>query len=544
MSSLLPPHGGSLVSRLVSPERGEEFREKSLEFKSWTLSRRQLCDLECLMNGAFSPLTGYLGRDDYDAVVAGARLTDGTVWPVPVVLDVDAGFAERVEVGETIALRDGEGFMLAVLTVGDKWEPDRVAEAQAVYGTTNVEHPGVDILVNQTGTVYLGGSIEGVQLPGHYEFGNLWFSPAEIRTQFGRNGWSRILAFQTSRPIHRVHRDVIVAAAREHALHILLHPVVGVSKPGDLHEHGRIHCYQAVLNRFPAHMTQLALLPLAMRMAGPRESLFHGIVHQNFGCSHFIVGPDDGSPPGFENGRRFYREYEAQEYLTDWRDEIEIEPVFVERHRFNEARQTFMPVSKLGDVGADMTEQELRTRMMCGDDIPEWVSFSEVLDKLSQVYPRRNKQGFTLFFTGLSGSGKSTLSRIIYAKLVEDGRRPVTLLDGDIVRQNLSSELGFSRDHRNLNIRRIGFVANEITRNGGVAICAPIAPYHDTRRAVRELIEENGAFVEIYVSTPLEVCESRDRKGLYAKARKGIIPEFTGVSDPYDVPENPELVID
>lgn len=544
MTNLAVPHGGELVSRLVDDDRAEALREHSLDFKSWTLNRRQLCDLECIMNGAFSPLTGYLGADDYDHVVEQARLADGTAWPVPVVLDVSAAFADTVEVGEVVALRDGEGFMLAVLTVREKWRPDKRREAEHVYGTGDPRHPGVDLLLHHGGEVCLAGSVEGVQLPAHYEFGNLWFSPAEIRTRFARTGWNRVLAFQTSRPIHRVHRDVIVAAARRHGLHILLHPVVGVSKPGDLHEHGRIHCYQAALKRFPAHMTQLALLPLAMRMAGPRESLLHGIVHQNFGCTHFLVGPDDGSPPGYENGQRFYGEYQAQEYLAGFADDLVIEPVCVERHRYSDRRGAFLPVSEAGDDAREMDESTLRTMMIRGDEVPSWVSFPEVLDKLGQVYPERNRQGFTLFFTGLSGSGKSTLSRIIYAKLVEDGRRPVTLLDGDIVRQNLSSELGFSRAHRDLNIRRIGFVANEITRNGGVAICAPIAPYRDTRRAVRELIEENGAFIEIHVSTPLAVCESRDRKGLYAKARKGIIPEFTGVSDPYDVPERAELVID
>ncbi|GJL83047.1 MAG: sulfate adenylyltransferase [marine bacterium B5-7] len=544
MSQLLAPHGGTLVSRLVDDERAEALRQISLELPSWTLNRRQLCDLECLLNGAFSPLRGYHDRSAYESVLDNARLPGGEAWPLPVVLDVDAAFAEKIEIGAIVALRDAEGFMLAVLTVNDKWEADKEREAEAVYGTIDGAHPGVDLLRREINTIYLGGSIEGVQLPGHYEFGSLWFSPAEIRAQFERSGWNRVLAFETSRPIHRVHRDIIVKAAREHGLHILLHPVVGVSKPGDLHEHGRIHCYQAVLKRFPAHMTQLALLPLAMRMAGPRESLLHGLVHQNFGCSHFLVGPDDGSPPDVERGARFYGEYEAQEYLDRWRDELDIEPVFVERHRYHRQQQAFLSASQSKDNGEEVSEGELRSRMMRGEEIPEWVSFPEVLESLSRVYPERNRQGFTLFFTGLSGSGKSTLARIIYAKLVEDGRRPVTLLDGDIVRQNLSSELGFSRAHRDLNIRRIGYVANEITRNGGVAICAPIAPYRDTRRAIRGLIEENGAFIEIHVSTPLEVCEQRDRKGLYAKARKGIIPEFTGVSDPYHVPEHAELVID
>ena len=256
-----------------------------------------------------------MGREDYESVLADCRLDSGLTWPMPVVLDVDSGFAGKVNPGDQVALRDGEGFMLAVLNVTDKWEPDRLREAERVLGTASNRHPGVEMLLDQLRPVYLGGSVEGVQLPAHYEFGSLWFSPAEIRAQFSRSGWNRILAFQTSRPIHRVQRDIVVGAAREHALHILLHPIVGVSKPGDLHEHGRIHCYQAVMARFPAHMTQLALLPLAMRMAGPRESLLHGIVHQNFGCSHFLVGPHDGSPP--DSGERFYDEYAAQEFVAE-----------------------------------------------------------------------------------------------------------------------------------------------------------------------------------------------------------------------------------
>ncbi|MFT5113396.1 MAG: sulfate adenylyltransferase [Parasphingorhabdus sp.] len=547
MANLVEPHGGILISRVVEESQVEELKEASLDLNSWTLNRRQLCDLECILNGAFSPLTGYMTRRDYDAVVKNCRLSSGLLWPVPVVLDVPAAFAEKIEPGQGVALRDGEGFMLAVLQVEDKWVPDLELEAQSVYATVSDDHPGVQNLGVNEQVVYLGGSVQGVQLPGHYEFENLWLSPTDVRHQFERSGWNDVVAFQTSRPMHRLHRDVILSVAREHSLHILLHPVVGVSKPGDLNEHGRIHCYQAVMNRFPPHMTMLSLLPLAMRMAGPRESLWHGIVHQNFGCSHFIVGPDDGSPPGFDQGKRYYGEYEAQQFLSQFSDELKIKPVCVERHKYSETLSAFLPVSKMPEQdngGIQMTEVDLRESLTTDKPVPSWVSFPEVLEKLSRVYPPRNRQGFTLFFTGLSGSGKSTVSRIIYAKLVEDGRRPVTLLDGDIVRLNLSSELGFSKPHRDLNIRRIGFVANEITRNAGVAICAPIAPYRNTRRDVRKQIEESGAFIEIHVATPVEVCESRDRKGLYAKARAGLIPEFTGVSDPYDEPENAELTID
>ena len=547
MEQFVQPHGGELVNLLVDAERAEALKSESQHFPSLTLSQRQLCDLELLMNGGLSPLTGFMDQATYESVVEGMCLPDGTLWPIPIVLDVDAKFAEKLEKGQKIALRDGEGFMPAVLTVTDIWQPDKKREAEKVYGTTSDTHPGVRYLYEEVKGTYIAGTIEGIQAPIHYDFESLWDSPEELRTLFRKMGWRRVVAFQTSKPMHRRQRDMMLEAAKRIGGHILLHPTVGMTKPGDLHYYARVHCYQAIRHHFPHNLALLSLLPLAMRMAGPREALWHGIVHQNFGCSHFVVGPDHASPPPAESGDPVYSKYSAQELINEHAADLGIEMIPVEEMRYSAKRGRYMTVSELqreGEEGVDLTEPELKARLQKGEDIPDWFSYPEVIRELRKVCPPRSRQGLTLFFTGLSGAGKSTLAKIIYSKLIEAGGRPVTLLDGDIVRMHLSSELGFSKEHRNLNVKRIGFVASEITKNGGIAICAPIAPYAETRRAVREMIEQHGAFIEIHVATPLEECEARDRKGLYAKARKGLIPEFTGISDPYEEPENPELRID
>ena len=548
MNRPITPHGGNLVDLSVDRDRAEQLKHASKDFLSLTLGQRQMCDLELLLNGAFSPLTGFMGRADYEAVLDRMQLADGTLWPIPVVLDVPRAVADKLSPGDRVALRDQEGFMPAVLTVSELWEPDRETEAAAVYGTTSASHPGVRYLERQVNPVYVSGSIEGIQRPIHYDFESLWDSPEELRRFFAKLGWRKVVAFQTSKPMHRMQRELTLQVAKEIGGHILLHPTVGMTKPGDLQYYARVHCYQAIRKHFPHNLALLSLLPLAMRMAGPREALWHGIVHQNYGCSHFIVGPHHASPPVNGNGEEhFYGEYDAQALVAQHREDLGIEMVPVEEHAWVPERRRFLPVSAIraqGLAAETFSEAQLKDALQHGREIPEWFSYPEVIDNLRQVCPPRSQVGFTLFFTGLSGAGKSTLAKIIYAKLVEAGGRPVTLLDGDIVRQHLSSELGFSKEHRDLNVKRIGFVASEITKNGGIAICAPIAPYAETRRAVREMIEEHGDFIEIHVATPLEECEARDRKGLYAKARKGLIPEFTGISDPYEVPEKPELRVD
>ena len=584
MEFFIPPHGGELKTLMVSEADAERLKTESEHFPSLTLNQRQLCDLELLMNGGFSPLTGFLDKAAYDAVVETKRLPGGLLWPVPIVLDVSAKFAEKLEQGQKIALRDNEGFMPAVLTVEEVWQPDKRREAEKVYGTTDPKHPGVRYLNEQVRDTYVGGLIEGVQFPSHYDFESLWDTPEELRHLFNKMGWRRVVAFQTSKPMHRLHRDITLQAAKDIQGHLLLHPTVGMTKPGDLHYYARVHCYQAIRQHYPHNLAALSLLPLAMRMAGPREALWHAIVHQNFGCSHLIVGPNHASPPApaANNGgaqvadsrantvaqvgatlaatrpsaapiplrgnqNPFYAPYAAQQLLAEYQEDLHIQIIPVEEMNYVPSRKIYLPVSRIqeeGEESIDFNEQELKRRLHLGQEIPDWFSYPDVIRELRKVYPPRSKQGFTLFFTGLSGSGKSTLAKIIYAKLIEAGGRPVTLLDGDVVRQHLSSELGFSKVHRDLNIRRIGFVASEITKNGGVALCAPIAPYTVTRRAVRDMIEEHGSFIEIHVATPLETCEARDRKGLYAKARKGVIPEFTGISDPYEEPEHAEIKVD
>jgi len=540
------PHGGKLLSLLVEPARAAEIRAESRDWVSWDLTPRQLCDLELLLNGGFSPLRGFLARADYESVCATMRLADGTLWPIPVVLDVPEEVAKRLGAGSRLALRDPEGVLLAALHVEDVWRPDREAEAEAIYGTGSREHPGVAHLLEQAHPWYVGGRVEGVQLPVHYDFRGLRLTPAELRTEFARLGWRRIVAFQTRNPLHRAHQEMTLRAAKEVQANLLIHPVVGPTKPGDVDHYTRVRCYQAVLARYPQHTVRLALLPLAMRMAGPREAIWHAIIRKNHGCSHLIVGRDHAGPGNDSRGRPFYEPYAAQEALRHHERELGVCMVPFRTMVYVEELGTYVPEDEAppGARALTLSGTDLRRRLAEGREIPEWFTFPEVARELQRRHPPRHRQGFTVFFTGLSGAGKSTIANVLLVKFLEMGGRPVTLLDGDIVRKHLSSELGFSREHRDINIRRIGFVAAEITKNGGIAICAPIAPYDAVRREVRRMIEPLGGFVLVHVATPLAVCEQRDRKGLYARARAGLIKEFPGISDPYEPPADADVVID
>ncbi|WP_298563171.1 bifunctional sulfate adenylyltransferase/adenylylsulfate kinase [uncultured Aliiroseovarius sp.] len=532
----------------VSHESAQKLKVEAADLTSHDLTPRQICDLELLMNGGFNPLKGFLSEEDYNGVVENMRLADGQLWPMPITLDVSEDFAASIELGQDIALRDQEGVILATMTVTDRWEPNKANEAEKVFGADDDAHPAVNYLHNQAGKIYLGGPVVGIQQPVHYDFRGRRDTPNELRAYFRKLGWRKVVAFQTRNPLHRAHQELTFRAAKEAQANLLIHPVVGMTKPGDVDHFTRVRCYEAVLDKYPASTTSMSLLNLAMRMAGPREAVWHGLIRANHGCTHFIVGRDHAGPGKNSAGEDFYGPYDAQELFRANQSEIGCEMVDFKHMVYVQERAQYEPNDEIKDRDnvtiLNISGTELRRRLSEGLEIPEWFSFPEVVKELRRTKPPRSKQGFTVFFTGFSGSGKSTIANALMVKLMEQGGRPVTLLDGDIVRKNLSSELGFSKEHRDLNIRRIGYVASEITKNGGIAICAPIAPYATTRRAVREDIEQFGAFVEVHVATSIEECERRDRKGLYKLAREGKIKEFTGISDPYDVPVSPELSVE
>ena len=530
----------------VSYESAEKLKFEAADLPSWDLTARQTCDLELLMNGGFNPLKGFMSEADYNSVVKDMRMANGTLWPMPINLDVTQKFADTITEGQDIALRDAEGVILAILSITDKWTPDKPLEASSVFGADDSAHPAVNYLHNQAGNVYLGGPVIGIQAPVHYDYRGRRNTPNELRTFFRKMGWRKVVAFQTRNPLHRAHQELTFRAAKEAQANLLIHPVVGLTKPGDIDHFTRVRCYEAVLDKYPSSTTSLSLLNLAMRMGGPREAVWHGLIRKNHGCSHIIIGRDHAGPGKNSAGEDFYGPYDAQNLFKQHEAEMGIEMIDFKHMVYVQEKAQYEPIDEVekGMTVLNISGTELRRRLSEGLDIPEWFSFPSVVQELRRTRPARSKQGFTVFFTGLSGSGKSTIANALMVKLMEMGGRPVTLLDGDVVRKNLSSELGFSKEHRDLNIRRIGYVASEITKNGGIAICAPIAPYTTTRRAVREDIESFGAFVEVHVATSLKECERRDRKGLYKLARAGKIKEFTGISDPYEAPTKAELVID
>lgn len=546
MGAYKKPHGGELKNLYIEGQDAEDEKVLARDLSSWDLTMRQLNDLEMLLNGAFSPLEGFMDADDYQGVLADMRLASGVMWPMPITLDVTEEFAKSIEPGKRIALRDQEGVLIATMEVGSKFSPDKKAEALAVFGTADEAHPAVHYLNNQANNVYLGGTLRGVEPPHHYDFRHLRDSPAQVRAQFEKLGWRKVVAFQTRNPMHRAHQELTFRAAKEIQANLLIQPVVGMMNPGDVDHFTRVRCYEKLMDHYPDKTTTLSLLPLAMRMGGPREALWHALIRKNYGCTHFIVGRDHAGPGVDSEGKPFYGPYDAQELMQEHADELDITMVPFKNMVYVEDRAEYQPQDEVAKDAKvlQISGTELRRRLREGLDIPEWFSFPEVITELRKAHPPRHKQGFTVFFTGLSGSGKSTIASALMVKLMELGGRRVTLLDSDVVRKNLSSELGFSKEHRDLNILRIGYVASEITKNGGIAICAPIAPYTATRRSVRDLIDPLGGFVEIHVATPIEVCETRDRKGLYAKARAGLIKGFTGIDDPYEDPADPEMRID
>ena len=512
---------------------------------SWVLTERQLCDLELLINGAFAPLTGFMTKADYDSVVSDMRLQSGELWPLPITLDVNQDFAKKIKKDQSISLRNKEGFCLATMRIEDIWSPDLNKEAKLVYKTDDTKHPGVNYILNYTQRVCIGGKLNIISYPHHFDYNQYRHSPNEIKKIFNSLGWKKVVAFQTRNPMHKAHVELTKKAMSELNASLLLHPVVGMTKPGDIDYHTRVRCYKYVMNKYKEKSALLSLLPLAMRMAGPRETLLHAIIRKNYGCTHFIVGRDHAGPGSNSLGDPFYGPYDAQKIFMDYQNEIGIKMVPFKFMVYVPSTKSYEVIDDL-DVKTQyetISGTQLRDLLNNGENIPNWFTYKEIGEELVKSNPPLNKRGLTVFFTGLSGSGKSTLANGLMIKLLEEGSRPVTLLDGDVVRTHLSSELGFSKEHRSLNVRRIGFVANEITKNNGIAICAPIAPYALDRTFNKDMISRSGGYIEIYVNTSLEKCEERDVKGLYNLARKGVIKEFTGISDPYEKPVAPDLTV-
>ena len=543
---MIDPHGSTLVSFHLSKGELQEYSELSNKISSLTLSLKQQCDLEMIANGAFSPLLTFNNQKDYEEILLNNKLLNGAIWPIPIVLDVPDNFLKALDKNEHISLRNAEGFLLAILKVKEFWSPNKKDEANSVFKTIDQNHPGVDYLFNHTNNNYISGQLIPIQSNKYFDFTHLRKSPQEVRDLFRSNHWKDVIAFQTRNPMHRAHFELTRLAMEQHNAKLLIHPVIGISKPGDIDHFTRVKCYQHIIKYYPENSVELSLINLAMRMAGPKEALWHAIIRKNYGCNHIIIGRDHAGPGVDAEGKPYYQPYDAQELINQYQEELEIKMVPFQEMVFAKNKKTYLPLNEIEEDEQieRLSGTQFKELLEQRTEIPNWYSFPEIIHELRRRYPKLHNQGLTVFFTGLSGAGKSTLANALMYKLMEMEDRPITLLDGDIVRQHLSSELGFSKEDRDIHVKRIGYVASEITKHGGVAICAPIAPYSNTRKIVRNMIDEVGSFVEIHVATPLSVCEERDVKGLYKRARAGKILEFTGVSDPYEEPVNPEITID
>lgn len=539
---LITPYGGKLVNLLVEGEEREELLARSSRLPSIQISPRSLCDLELLATGGFSPLDRFMGKSDYERVLTEMRLTNGVLFPIPITLAVDEHALPSW--GEQITLSDASNNTIAVMQIEEVYHWDSQREARLVLGTTDPRHPLVSEM-SQWGKVYVSGALKVIDLPKYYDFVDLRLTPTEVRTRLEKMGYDKVVAFQTRNPMHRIHEELTKRAAEEVGGSLLIHPVVGLTKPGDVDHYTRVRVYRTLVeNYYEPERTMLSLLPLAMRMGGPREAIWHAIIRRNHGATHFIIGRDHAGPGQDSNGNPFYGPYEAQLMLTQYASEVGVQPIefkelvyLADEERYEEQNKVPEGARIFSISGTQVRENYLAK----GKLLPEWYTRQETAEILQQMYPPRHKQGVCLWFTGLSGSGKSTTAEILTSLLLERGRQ-VTLLDGDVVRTHLSKGLGFSREDRDTNILRIGFVAGEIARHGGMVITAAISPYRATRNEVRKMVGEER-FVEIFMDTPIEVCEQRDVKGLYARARRGQITGFTGVDDPYETPVNPELTL-
>ncbi|MGB7068629.1 MAG: bifunctional sulfate adenylyltransferase/adenylylsulfate kinase [Pyrinomonadaceae bacterium] len=540
---LISPYKGDLVDLVTAPESGADLFSYAAGLHSIQLTQRETCDLELLSIGGFSPLDGFLSEKDLNSVLDEMTLADGTVFPIPITLHVDD--LTNLKIGCDITLRDQKNEPLAVMTIREIYEWDRQRFARALFGTTDPRHPLVTELQGW-GRFNLSGELRVLKLPEYHDFQELRLTPSETRCQLEALGRENVVAFQTRNPFHQAHEAMTKRAIEMTDGTLLLHPVVGMTKEGDIDYFTRVRTYKAITGQAYANdRALLALLPLAMRMAGPREAVWHAIIRRNYGANHLIVGRDHASPGTDANGKPFYEPSAAQNLAQEMSAEIGVKIIPFQEFGYLPDERRYVEVDKFpsGRKIFPLSGTRVREGLNSnGKPLPKWLMRTEAANILSESYPPRHRQGVCLWFTGLSGAGKSTTAEIVATLLLEEGRRS-TLLDGDVVRTHLSKGLGFSKEDRDINVNRIGFVASEIVRHGGIAICAAISPYRRSRNQVRQMFKV-GHYIEIFVDTPLEVCELRDAKGMYAKARRSEIKDFTGIDDVYEVPEFAEITLD
>jgi len=544
-ANLITPYGGKLVNLVVEGKEREELIARASKLPSIKITTRNLCDLELLATGGFSPLTTFMGKADYERVLKEMRLADGTLFPLPITLTVDPN--ELPTVGEQLALRNSNFDLIAVLTLEEVYHWDLATEATLAYGSTDPRHPMVSEM-GRWGKVCISGPLQVVNLPKYHDFVSLRHTPAQVRNMLEEMGHDNVVAFQTRNPLHRIHEELTKRAAAQVNGSLIIHPVVGMTKPGDVDHYSRTRTYKALVdNHYDKKSTMLSLLPLAMRMAGPREAILHAIIRRNHGANHFIVGRDHAGPGNDSSGKPFYGPYDAQELMTKYEGELGVKMVPFEMLVYLPDEERYVEQkdvpegAKVANISGTQVREDYLSK---GKLLPEWFTRPETAEILRETYPPRHKQGFCIWFTGLSGSGKSATTQVLTSLMLERGRE-VAILDGDVVRTHLSKGLGFSKEDRDTNILRIGFVAGEIVHAGGAVVCAAISPYRSTRNEARKMVGDN--FITVYMDTPVEVCEERDVKGLYAKARQamqdGKPMGFTGVDDPYEPPIDPEITL-
>jgi sulfate adenylyltransferase len=543
-SILIAPYGGQLVDLMATDGERAELRAYANTLPSIRISDRAACDLELLATGGFSPLDRFMSQADHQSVLDTMHLADGTLFPMPIPLPVDEEDIARVRIGRDIALRSPGNELLAILNVEEVYEWDHDEVSLRAFGTLDPRHPIVSEMYSW-GKYFVSGPMRVLQLPSHYDFKSLRFTPAETRARLETFGHHNVIAFQTRNPLHRVHEELTKRATQERDGVLLLHPSVGMTKPGDVDHFTRVRTYKALAQRYyDQDRILLSLLPLAMRMGGPREAVWHAIIRRNHGANHLIVGRDHAGPGNDSSGKPFYGPYDAQQMVEKYSEELGVTAVpfqmlvyLPDEDRYEEVTKISKDTKTASISGTQVREQYLHN----GKQLPEWFTRPEVAEILAETYPPRYRQGVTVWFTGLHNAGKSTTAGVLTTLLQEYGRN-VTLLDGDVVRTHFSEGLGFSKEDRDEHMRRIGYVASEITRHGGIAVCAAVSPYRATRNEVRNMIGQEN-YIEVFVDTPLEVCEQRDTKGLYARARRGEIQGFTGIDDPYEKPQHPEITI-